>query len=134
MAWLAATSGAAALPAPDVGGGVVLACSRVPSGEGCWRPWTATPAVPRIRAAATATSGFGLASRIIWITPPARAVTATGTAPAAGGIVTNRAACLMSDAGSQLGDISDGTGFQGHTYTSERAASWCNPFQYSGLP
>src|SRR3954454_12954277 len=61
--------------------------SRAPSCAGCWRPWTATPAVARIRAAATATSGFGLASQVISITPSARAVTAAGTAPAAGGTI-----------------------------------------------
>ena len=45
---------------------------------GCWRPWTAKPAVARIRAAATAASGFNFASHISLITPWARAATAAG--------------------------------------------------------
>ena len=53
----------------------------------------------RIRAAATAASGFSLASHIIWITPSARAVTAAGMAPAAGELVTNRPVFLMTAAG-----------------------------------
>src|SRR5262249_19894826 len=122
---LAARSGTAAPPAPAVGGGAVLACPRAPSGAGCWRPWTATPAVARMRAAAMAASGLNLASNIIWITPSARAATAIGTAPAAGEHVTNRAECLMNaagHAGGQLGDVRDGPGLQGHGGPSGRGA------------
>ena len=101
LGWSPGPARRGAPPAAASGGRAVLACSRTPprSGAGCWRPKTATPAVVRVRAAATATSGFSLASHIIWITPWARAVTATGTAPAAGEFVMKRAVCAMRAAG-----------------------------------
>src|SRR5690242_1649034 len=93
MARLAAMSGAAAPPATTVGGVAVLPCSRAPSGAGCWRPSTVTPAVARIRAAAMATSGFGRAGHFIWITPSARAATATRHGDGRRKYVTNRYEC-----------------------------------------